>query len=58
MAATRARIEVRGRRTLTFQADVSDFAHAHAIVERSTRKWDSSTCSLNKAGRAEPKADS
>ncbi|HTF73266.1 MAG TPA: SDR family NAD(P)-dependent oxidoreductase [Bradyrhizobium sp.] len=39
MAATARGIEVRGRRTLTFQADVSDFAHAHAIVERVNAKW-------------------
>jgi len=55
MAATARGIEVRGRRTLTFQADVSDFAHAHAIVERVNAKWGQLDVLLNNAGAPNPK---
>jgi 3-oxoacyl-[acyl-carrier protein] reductase len=39
MAATVRDIEARGKRTLTFQADVSDFARAYASVEQINAKW-------------------
>jgi 3-oxoacyl-[acyl-carrier protein] reductase len=38
MAATAREVEARGKCTLTFQADVSDFARAHAIVEQINAK--------------------
>src|ERR1700686_1329469 len=55
MAATARDIEVRGRRTLTFQADVSDFARAHAIVEQINAKWGQLDVLLNNAGAPNPK---
>jgi 3-oxoacyl-[acyl-carrier protein] reductase len=38
MAATAREVEARGKCTLTFQADVSDLARAHAIVEQINAK--------------------
>jgi 3-oxoacyl-[acyl-carrier protein] reductase len=55
MAATAREIEARGRRTLTFQADVSDFARAHAIVEQINAKWGQLDVLLNNAGAPNPK---
>src|ERR1700704_4162063 len=55
MAATARDIEARGRRTLIFQADVSDFAGAHAIVEQINVKWRHLDVLLNNAGAANPK---
>jgi 3-oxoacyl-[acyl-carrier protein] reductase len=55
MAATARDIEARGRRTLTFQADVSDFARAHAIVEQISAKWGQLDVLLNNAGAPNPK---
>src|SRR6202161_1754558 len=55
MAATARDIEARGRRTLTFQADVSDFARAHAIVEEINAKWGQLEVLLNNAGAPNPK---
>src|SRR5437660_2276023 len=55
MAATARDIEARGRRTLTFQADVSDFARAHAIVEQINAKWGQLDVLLNNAGAPNPK---
>src|ERR1700726_5143019 len=55
MAATARDIEARGRRTLTFQADVSDFASAHAIVEQICAKWGQLGVLLNNAGAPNPK---
>jgi 3-oxoacyl-[acyl-carrier protein] reductase len=55
MAATARDIEARGRRTLTFQADVSDFARAHAIVEQINTKWGHLDVLLNNAGAPNPK---
>src|ERR1700761_8940854 len=55
MAATAREIEGRGRRTLTFQADVSDFARAHAIVGEVTSKWGQLDVLLNNAGAPNPK---
>jgi 3-oxoacyl-[acyl-carrier protein] reductase len=55
MAATAREIEGRGRRTLTFQADVSDFAHAHAIVGEIKAKWGQLDVLLNNAGAPSPK---
>jgi 3-oxoacyl-[acyl-carrier protein] reductase len=55
MAATARDIEARGRRTLTFQGDVSDFARAHAIVEQINAKWAQLDVLLNNAGVSNPK---
>src|SRR6516165_5430420 len=55
MAATAREIEGRGRRTLTFQADVSDFARAHAIVGEVKAKWGRLDVLLNNAGAPSPK---
>ena len=55
MAATARDIEARGRRTLSFQADVSDFARAHAIVEAIDAKWGQLDVLLNNAGAPNPK---
>src|SRR6201987_5947460 len=55
MAATACDIEARGRRSLTFQADVSDFARAHAIVEQVNAKWGQLDVLLNDAGAPNPK---
>jgi 3-oxoacyl-[acyl-carrier protein] reductase len=55
MAATAREIEGRGRRTLTFQADVSDFARAHAIVGEVKAKWGQLDVLLNNAGAPNPK---
>src|SRR6266566_1597674 len=54
MAATARDIEARGKRT-TFQADVSDFARAHAIVEQINAKWGHLDVLLNNAGAPNPK---
>ena len=56
MAATARDIEARGKRTLTFQADVSDFARAHAIVEQINAKWEQLDVLLNNAGAPNPKS--
>jgi 3-oxoacyl-[acyl-carrier protein] reductase len=55
MAATARDIEARGRRTLTFQADVSDFARAHTIVGEVNAKWGHLDVLLNNAGLSNPK---
>ena len=55
MAATARDIEARGKRTLTFQADVSDFARAHVIVEQINAKWGQLDVLLNNAGAPNPK---
>jgi 3-oxoacyl-[acyl-carrier protein] reductase len=55
MAATARDIEARGKRTLTFEADVSDFARAHAIVEQINAKWGRLDVLLNNAGAPNPK---
>jgi 3-oxoacyl-[acyl-carrier protein] reductase len=55
MAATAREIEARGARTLTVQADVSDFARAHAIVEEIIAKWGRLDVLLNNAGAPSPK---
>src|ERR1700726_4161845 len=55
MAATARDIEARGRRTLTFRADVSDFAGAHAIVEQVNATWGRLDVLLNNAGAPNPK---
>jgi 3-oxoacyl-[acyl-carrier protein] reductase len=55
MAASARDIEARGVRTLTTQADVSDFAHAHAIVEEIIAKWGHLDLLLNNAGAPSPK---
>src|SRR5436189_2705395 len=55
MASTARDIEARGKRTLTFQADASDFARAHAIVEQINAKWGHLDVLLNNAGAPNPK---
>src|ERR1700759_789360 len=55
MAATARDIEAVGRRTLTFQADVSDFTRAHAIVGEISAKWAHLDVLLNNAGAPNPK---
>ena len=45
MASTARDIEARGKRTLTFQADVSDLPARMRSSNRSTRNGDISTCS-------------
>ena len=55
MAATAGEIAARGRQTLTFQADVSDFARAHAIVEQVEASWGRLDVLLNNAGAPNPK---
>ncbi len=55
MAATAHEIEARGSRMLTFQADVSDFARAHAIVGEVNAKWGHLDVLLNNAGVSNPK---
>jgi len=55
MAATARDIEARGRRMLTFQTDVSDFARAHATVEQINAKWGQLDVLLNNAGAPNPK---
>jgi 3-oxoacyl-[acyl-carrier protein] reductase len=55
MSATARDIEARGRRTLTYQADVSDFARAHAVVEQVSTKWGQLDVLLNNAGAPNPK---
>jgi 3-oxoacyl-[acyl-carrier protein] reductase len=56
MAATAREIEARRKRTLTFQADVSDFVRAHAIVEQINAKWGHLDVLLNNAGAPNPKS--
>lgn len=55
MAATARDIAARSVRTLTFQADVSDFAHAHAISDEIIAKWSQLDVLLNNAGAPNPK---
>src|SRR5258707_14331805 len=55
MAATARDIEARGKRTLTFQADVSDCARAHAIVEQVNAKWGQLDVFLYNTGAPNPK---
>jgi 3-oxoacyl-[acyl-carrier protein] reductase len=55
MAATARDIEARGRRTLTYRADVSDFARAHAVVGEVNAKWGQLDVLLNNAGGSNPK---
>jgi 3-oxoacyl-[acyl-carrier protein] reductase len=55
MAATSREIETCGVRTLTYQADVSDFARAHAIVGETIAKWGRLDVLLNNAGAPSPK---
>jgi 3-oxoacyl-[acyl-carrier protein] reductase len=55
MAATSREIETCGVRALTFQADVSDFSRAHAIVAEVNSKWGQFDVLLNNAGAPNPK---
>ena len=54
-AATARDIEARGVRTLTVQADVSDFARAHAVAEQIVTHWGQLDVLLNNAGAPNPK---
>ena len=55
MAATARDIAARGVRTLNFQADVSDFARTHAILDEIITKWGQLDVLLNNAGAPNPK---
>jgi 3-oxoacyl-[acyl-carrier protein] reductase len=55
MAETAREIEARGVRTLTFKADVTDFARAHAIAGEVVAKWGQLDVLLNNAGAPQPK---
>jgi len=55
MAATATEIADRGLRTLTFQADVSDFARAHDIASEIVTAWGRIDVLLNNAGAPSPK---
>jgi 3-oxoacyl-[acyl-carrier protein] reductase len=55
MAATAGEIEARGVRTLTFQADVTDFARAHAVTSEIITAWGQLDVLLNNAGAPSPK---
>jgi 3-oxoacyl-[acyl-carrier protein] reductase len=55
MAATARDIAARGVRTLNFQADVSDFARTHAILDEIIAKWGKLDVLLNNAGAPNPK---
>jgi 3-oxoacyl-[acyl-carrier protein] reductase len=55
MAATARNIEARGVRTLTAEADVSNFARAHAVVAQIIAKWGHLDVLLNNAGAPSPK---
>jgi 3-oxoacyl-[acyl-carrier protein] reductase len=55
MAATARDIAARGVRTLNFQADVSDFARAHAISDEIVANWGQLDVLLNNAGAPNPK---
>jgi 3-oxoacyl-[acyl-carrier protein] reductase len=55
MAATAREIETRDVRTLTAQADVSDFARAHVVVDEIVTKWGHLDVLLNNAGAPSPK---
>jgi 3-oxoacyl-[acyl-carrier protein] reductase len=55
LARTRGEIEALGRRCLTFEADVADFARAHAIVDAVSSEWGRIDFLLNNAGKSQPK---
>jgi 3-oxoacyl-[acyl-carrier protein] reductase len=55
MQTTARDIEARGVRALTFQADVSDFGRARAIVEQATTTWGRLDVLVNNAGAPSPK---
>jgi 3-oxoacyl-[acyl-carrier protein] reductase len=55
MQATAREIEARGVRTLTFQADVSDFTRARTVVEQATTTWGRLDVLVNNAGAPSPK---
>ena len=54
-AGTSPDIAAPGVRTLTFQADVSDFVRAHAIAEEIIAKFGQLDVLLNNAGAPNPK---
>jgi len=55
MQATARDIEALGVRSLTFQADVSDFNRARAIIEQTTATWGRLDVLVNNAGEPSPK---
>ena len=55
MARTRGEIEGKGRKALTYKADVSQFARAHEVVEDVARQWGHIDFLLNDAGGPNPK---
>jgi 3-oxoacyl-[acyl-carrier protein] reductase len=57
MAATARDIEARGKRTLTFQADVSDFCPRACDRRTDQREMGTSRRAPEQCGRAEPETD-
>jgi 3-oxoacyl-[acyl-carrier protein] reductase len=55
MARTKGEIEAKGRRALTFEADVADHARAKEIVQSVATEWGRIDFLLNNAGKAMPK---
>lgn len=55
MQRTAAEIASRGRRTMVFEADVSDFARAHEIAAAVQQGWGRIDFLLNNAGKSNPK---
>jgi 3-oxoacyl-[acyl-carrier protein] reductase len=55
MARTRGEIEAKGRKALTYKADVAVFARAHEVVADVARQWGKVDFLLNDAGGPNPK---
>lgn len=55
MASTQSELEALGSSVLTFAADVSDYARAHAIVENVHHAWKRIDVLVNNAGGPNPK---
>src|SRR5260221_8207832 len=55
MARTKGEIEAKGRKALTYKADVAQFARAHEVVEDVARHWGAIDFLLNVAGGPNPK---
>jgi 3-oxoacyl-[acyl-carrier protein] reductase len=56
MTATARDLKALGVRTLTYQADVSDFTHAHEIVSEVVAAWGQLDLLVNNAGAPNPKS--
>jgi len=55
MARTAGEIAARGRKTLTYKADVASFARAHDVVADVAKQWGAIDFLLNDAGGPNPK---